>query len=120
MGDFRQRGINVAFATIGNRVDKTMRKAKLTSFIGEKWLFANVNDAVQFCLKHQHAKKTRAAGQVTIGPTGSGLSNIDIGSSNEIGISNEIHSEHTMVFITLIHDWPTVVSDITGVFKKNK
>merc|ERR1719203_1405479 len=33
VADFRARGISVAFAMVGNRVNKTMRKAKLNTFI---------------------------------------------------------------------------------------
>jgi len=121
VSDFRSRGIQVAFAMIGNRVDKTMRKAKLKKYIGEKWIFPNVNEAVQFCLKHQHAKKMQQD-RPSLGPALSGLdlSSIDIGCSNEIGVSNDMDPEHTMVFITLVVDWPTFVSSATAVFKKNK
>merc|ERR1719453_1307349 len=54
---FRSRGIQVAFAMVGNRVDKTMRKAALKTFIGQQWFFPTVNEAVHYCLRHQHAKR---------------------------------------------------------------
>ncbi|CAE8606096.1 unnamed protein product [Polarella glacialis] len=55
--DFRRRGIQVAFAMVGNRVSRTMQKAGLTEFIGERWFFATVHDAVVGCLRHQKAKR---------------------------------------------------------------
>merc|ERR1719453_1655613 len=57
VNDFRSRGIQVAFAMVGNRVEKTMRKASLKTFIGEQWFFPTVNEAVHYCLRHQHAKR---------------------------------------------------------------
>jgi len=122
VSDFRSRGIEVAFAQLGNRVLKTMKKAKLKQTIKDKWMFQNVNDAVQFCLKHQHAKKMMAE-RPGIAPQSSGaldLTAIDIGCSNEIGITNDMDPDHTMLFITLLEDWPTTVSDITGAIKKNR
>jgi len=124
VSDFRSRGIEVAFAMVGNRVDKTMRKAKLKQFIGDKWFFANVNEAVQFCLRHQHAKQKVAKGELE---TQDGqdaatfdVQDIDIGFSDEIGFSNDMHSENTMAFITLAQDVPMIMSEITAVFKRNR
>jgi anti-anti-sigma regulatory factor len=119
VADFRSRGIEVAFAMVGNRVDKTMRKAKLKKYIGEKWFFPTVNEAVQFCLRHQHAKKTL---QET-SPTAAGgldMTMINVGFSNEIGFSNDMHAEDTMVFITLSQDVPMIMSEITAIFKKSQ
>merc|ERR1719487_993779 len=57
--NFRSRYVQVAFAMVGNRVEKTMRKAKLKSFIGDQWFFPTVDEAVQYCPRHQHVKRQR-------------------------------------------------------------
>ena len=36
------RGMHVAFAMTGNRVEKTLRKAGLRKFIGDQWFFPTV------------------------------------------------------------------------------
>ena len=46
----------MAFAMTGNRVEKTLRKAGLRKFIGDQWFFPTVEEAVQYCVKHQHAR----------------------------------------------------------------
>ncbi|CAE8594657.1 unnamed protein product [Polarella glacialis] len=59
VNDFRSRGIQTAFAMVGNRVDKTLRKADLKTFIGEQWFFHTVDEAVSYCRKHQYAKNAK-------------------------------------------------------------
>eukprot|EP00435_Cladocopium_sp_Y103_P036392 s2024_g9.t1 len=67
--DFRSQGVHIAFAMVGNRIDRTFRKAGLTNFVGEKWFFHSVHDAVVGCLRHQKAKRklisTRTATMMT-------------------------------------------------------
>merc|ERR1712070_1303046 len=53
---FRNQGVQVAFAMVGNRVEKTMRRAGLFKFVGEEWFFPTVNGAVHYCLQHQQSK----------------------------------------------------------------
>ncbi|CAK9075072.1 unnamed protein product [Durusdinium trenchii] len=60
VNDFRMRGMHVAFAMTGNRVEKTLRKAGLKKFIGEQWFFPTVEEAVQYCVKHQHARRRQS------------------------------------------------------------
>lgn len=68
--DFRSQGVHIAFAMVGNRIDRTFRKAGLTNFVGEKWFFHSVHDAVVGCLRHQKAKRkllsTRTASMIAI------------------------------------------------------
>jgi sulfate transporter 4 len=54
---FRSQGIQVCFAMVGNRVEKTMRKAEFTSFVGDEWFFPTVDAAVKHCVQHQQAKR---------------------------------------------------------------
>jgi len=127
VNDFRNRDIQVAFAMVGNRVDKTLRKAHLKGFIGEQWFFPNVEEAVSYCLKHQKAKRLRAAqkdiSDVDAHDTdGDGLdiTGINVVPGNEIGFSNDLHASCTMVFISLVKDVPMIMSDLTQVFKRNQ
>ncbi|CAJ1393429.1 unnamed protein product [Effrenium voratum] len=55
--DFRSKGVQIAFAMVGNRLDRTFRKAGLANFVGERWFFPTVHDAVVGCLRHQKAKR---------------------------------------------------------------
>jgi anti-anti-sigma factor len=125
---FRNRGIQIAFAMVGNRVDKTFRKTKLTDFIGEQWFFPTVNEAVLFCLKQQLAKRmqrgdvdeeqppcTRARSGNMVRSLTSGRSAI----GNEVGFSNEMHHAYTTIFVHLAQDVPMITSDITAVFARN-
>ncbi|CAE6923597.1 SULTR4 [Symbiodinium sp. CCMP2592] len=132
VNDFRMRNMQVAFAMVGNRVDKTLRKAGLKKFIGDQWFFPTVEEAVQYCVKHQHARRvqdersSRAASgmlteeekQGTAGPID--ISTIQVHTGNEIGFSNDLHSSCTMVFISLVKDVPMIMSEIANVFKKNQ
>eukprot|EP00928_Gymnodinium_smaydae_P014166 TRINITY_DN1514_c1_g1_i4.p1 TRINITY_DN1514_c1_g1~~TRINITY_DN1514_c1_g1_i4.p1 ORF type:complete len:272 (+),score=59.99 TRINITY_DN1514_c1_g1_i4:40-816(+) len=104
---------------VGNRVEKTLRKAKALDFIGQQWFFPTVNDAVHWCLRHQAAKKLMKT-QIT------NVSNEDVSrvqnvtTGNEIGFSNDMHHDCTMLFISLLNDIPMIMSDITLIFQKNK
>jgi len=122
--DFRNRGIQVAFAMVGNRVDKTMRKAKLKSFIGENWFFPTVNDAVEYCIRHQHYKrlKRQEAGMIEEGVKiePSSLERISVHHGDEIGFSNEMHPEYTMAFLTLVEDLPLISAEIMQIFKRSR
>ncbi|CAJ1393858.1 unnamed protein product [Effrenium voratum] len=131
VNDFRMRGLQVAFAMVGNRVEKTFRKAGLKRFIGDQWFFHTVEEAVQYCVKHQHAKRrqegsrSRAAsgvlGQDDGGKSGDELdvTSIQVHCGNEIGFSNDLHASCSMVFISLVTDVPMIMSEIANVFKKN-
>lgn len=116
--DFRSRGIQVAFAMLGNRVDKTMRKAQLKTFIGQQWFFPTVNEAVLYCLRHQHAKRKKSGKNLSaMHALDVGATNIHVG--NEIGFSNELNHGYTTVFITLVEDMTGIMSEITASFKRN-
>lgn len=115
---FRARGIQIAFAMVGNRVEKTMRKANLKEFIGDQWFFPTVNEAVLFCLKHQQAKKFRSSE-----PAGSEMSSASsnpVHPGDEVGFSNDIHHACTAIFINLVKDVPMLLSAIANTFKQNQ
>jgi sulfate transporter 4 len=118
VNDFRARGIQVAFAMTGNRVEKTFRRAGLKKFIGEQWFFPTVNEAVHYCLRHQHAKLNRADSKKQ--PHAIEVGDVNVHAGNEIGFSNELHHEGTTIFIVLVQDIPMIMSEITGVYSKNK
>jgi hypothetical protein len=122
VNDFRYRGVQVAFAMVGNRVEKTFRRAGLKRFVGEQWFFATVHEAVQYCLRHQYAKMTRKdrGGGESGEPThalGVGDNPVIVGT--EIGFSNDMHQGCTTIFISLAQDIPMIMSDITAVFRQN-
>jgi len=127
VSDFRSRGIQTAFAMVGNRVDKTMRKAKLKNIIGEQWFFPTVNEAVHYCLRHQHCKRksTKAQVQGSVENPCAIEQDVEVGAlnvhqGNEIGFSNDLNHACTMVFISLAKDIPMIMSEITALFKTNQ
>jgi len=126
VSDFRSRGIQTAFAMVGNRVDKTMRKAKLKQFIGEQWYFPTVNEAVHYCLRHQHAKRKCKAPQKELATTPClSEQDVEVGAlsvqpGTELGFSNDLHHACTVVFISLAKDMPMSITEITALFCKNQ
>merc|ERR1712167_216485 len=98
--DFQSRGINLAFAMVGNRADKTLRKARLKDFIGEQWFFPTVNEAVHYCLMHQQAKQRLAAAPLSC----SSSSSIRLAKdhSSEISINNDVDRNCTVIAISVI------------------
>jgi sulfate transporter 4 len=117
VSDFRSRHIQVAFTMVGNRAQKTMRKAGLNTFIGQQWFFPTVNEAVQYCLRHQHAKKNSSSeNSKPLADLAVGTTKVDIG--NEIGFSNSMNEGCTTLFITLVDDLPGIMADITSLFKR--
>mmetsp|Transcript_47642 Transcript_47642/g.103601 ORF Transcript_47642/g.103601 Transcript_47642/m.103601 type:complete len:883 (-) Transcript_47642:78-2726(-) len=117
--DFRHQGIQVAFAMVGNRVEKTMRKAGLVTFIGEQWFLPTVNDAVQYCVRHQRCKRLKLGGEseVEAQMEMGGLEPVQI--SSEVGFSNQMHHAWTAVFVSLAVDVPMIMSEIANAFKRN-
>mmetsp|Transcript_36277 Transcript_36277/g.79296 ORF Transcript_36277/g.79296 Transcript_36277/m.79296 type:complete len:855 (-) Transcript_36277:130-2694(-) len=113
--DFRNQGIQVAFAMVGNRTEKTMRKANLKNFIGEQWFFPTVNDAVQYCIRHQQAQQKKTEGETEEVVMTTSVVQL----SDELGFSNQLHHAWTAVFISLTQDVPMVMSEITAAFKRN-
>jgi len=107
--EFRRRGIELAFAMVSNRVDHTLRKNGLKAKIGEKWFFHTVHDAVDYCVAHQHAKK---------GVNAEEAHGIAVHSGDEVGCSNDVHSDYTVVFLFLEVDVPMITSDIVGIFRQ--
>lgn len=127
VSDFQSRGINVAFAMVGNRLEKTLRKAGLKSFIGEQWFFPTVNEAVQYCLRHQRAKKQSARKGIAKEPDiptnavqDQEGKEVDVTRGNEIGFSNDMNPESTVILISLSEDFPMIMSEITSVFRAHQ
>jgi len=52
--DLKERGIRIAFATVGNRVEQTLRRAGTIDKVGPHWFCTSVHSAVQFCVQHQN------------------------------------------------------------------
>jgi len=134
--DFRKRGIQVGFAMVGNRVDKTMRKSKLRQFMGEHWFFPTVNDAVHYCLKHQQAKRHKSK-DTPIRAFSTSEDNMEEATpvmsqeeeamaamarparpSNELGFCNSLHHAWTAVFISFSLDGPMLVNEIIAIFRR--
>jgi sulfate transporter 4 len=130
--DFRGRGIQVAFAMVGNRVEKTMRKAKLTKLLGTQWFFPTVHEGVQYCLQHQHARgKAIQHMQIEGSPKGAesledaiedGLrsqkrATIQVGT--EFGVSNSMHHLYTTVYFHTHVGMQNTLGDMTRLFAKN-
>jgi hypothetical protein len=118
---FRGQGIQVAFAMVGNRVERTMRRANLIEFVGEQWFFPTVNGAVHHCLQHQQSKKMRPAmtprttGDLDVSSSG------DVHPGNEIGVSNNLHHECSAVFISRSHGTGRgchFASDVLSTFQR--
>jgi hypothetical protein len=121
VNDFRARGVQVAFAMVGNRVEKTLRKAGLKKVIGQQWFFPTVNDAVHYCLRHQNARHKKHPSLQ--GPS-FGLHALEVGGSpirvgNEIGFSNELNHGFTTVFVSLVKDYPDIVDGIRATLRNN-
>jgi len=127
--DFRKQGIQVGFAMVGNRAEKTMRKAGLKKFIGDHWFFCTVDDAVHYCLKHQQAKRKKhlsvEGGDVPSKAMSKEEEQAMVGMSaarptNEVGFSNEIHHAWTTVFITVVGSSPELADAIQEIFRRNE
>mmetsp|Transcript_108070 Transcript_108070/g.345131 ORF Transcript_108070/g.345131 Transcript_108070/m.345131 type:complete len:260 (-) Transcript_108070:48-827(-) len=129
--DFRSRGIQVAFAMVGNRVEKTMRNAKVTDFIGSQWFFPTVNQAVAFCVQHQLNKRVQQSTQTLSLRSETSVPDVEFGdipnpnpvqmlpASSEIGFSNDLNHSGTTVFISLTPDIPMIMNGFATVFHKN-
>jgi hypothetical protein len=118
---FRNQGIQVAFAMVGNRVERTMRKSHLFEFVGEQWFFPTVNGAVHYCLQHQQSSK-RAMSMESMQSAAfipvHGSSEVHLG--NEIGFSNDLHHECTAVFINSLHCTDHgFVGDVLSAFRQS-
>lgn len=113
--DFRNRGIQVVFVMVGNRVHKTMKKDGLIKYVGEQWFLPTVNQAVEHCVRHRHAKeRSKAEGSTDVSRRAESKS-----SAIEVGFSNQLHEEATSIHITLAKDLPFILSEITAAFRSN-
>jgi len=122
--DFKSRGVQLAFAMVGNRVMKTMHKAGVRKHIGEGWFFETVNDAVIGCVRHQHhavvkMRTSSKSGNGTEKEDPLNLEDIAVNHSTEVGYSNDYDADSTVIFITLAKDVPMIMSEITALFRKH-
>lgn len=60
--DLKHRGVHICFASVGNRVESTMRTAGLLDKIGVTWFHPTVHAAVQFCVWHRQNARHGASG----------------------------------------------------------
>ena len=51
--DLKERGIRIAFSTMGSRVEDTLKRAGLIDKVGEAWTHPSVHSAVQHCIRHR-------------------------------------------------------------------
>lgn len=51
--DLKERGIRLAFSTLGIHVEDTFKRAGLISKMGEGWIHPSVHSAVQHCILHR-------------------------------------------------------------------
>merc|ERR1719309_6391 len=120
VNDLRGRDIQTAFAMVGNRVERTLRKAKLLELIGDQWFFPTVNEAVAGCLRHRDVRQVRERMKSfpeSIEDPAEEETNVSPG--NEIGVSNDLHHSCTAITIHMATDIPFVMSDIVTVFRRN-
>ena len=55
--DMRRKGVEVCLASIGSRVEETLRLAGVQRKCGYEWFHDNVAHAVEFCIRHAAAHK---------------------------------------------------------------
>jgi len=56
--DLKERGIHLAFSTVGNRVEDTLKRSGLIGKMGEQWIHPSVHSAVQHCIRHRISHQT--------------------------------------------------------------
>jgi sulfate transporter 4 len=72
--DLKTRDIRLAFSTVGNRVEDTLRRSGLTDKMGAHWIFPSVHVAVQHCIRHRERNNVastdelRKSGRVQVEP----------------------------------------------------
>lgn len=126
---FRSQGIQVAFAMVGNRVEKTMRKAKLTDFVGKEWFFHTVDEAVQYCVKHQNARNI-TSDQLQNEKNGAADPDLETGvdaqanegrSESDFSIDNDVDHKSTIVSINRLlsaaNSRKSIVGDVMSAFE---
>jgi len=117
--EFRERGIKVAFAMVGKRVEATMDKAKLREEIGEHWFFHTVDDAVQYCVRRQHAVRQHKM-EDAAHTNDMDVSNAKMPESaavgDEFGISNDMNPSATCVFMSFRASVPNITGNVVACF----
>ena len=51
--DLKERGVRLAFSTVNNRVEDTLKRAGLIDKVGRQWIHPSVHSAVQHCIRHR-------------------------------------------------------------------
>lgn len=113
----RRRGIELAFAMVGPRVRAMLTRTGLVDLIGTQWFFQTVNEAVNYCLKHQMKQghsdienSALAAGLDECTPAPD--SSVSLGS--DICIRNDLHARHTVICVNLECNRPDIMTNIIG------
>jgi len=76
--DLKTSGIRLAFSTVGNRVEDTLRRSGLTDKMGAHWIFPSVHVAVQHCIRHRmrnnlaSSDELRKSGRAQVEPVSQG------------------------------------------------
>eukprot|EP00471_Norrisiella_sphaerica_P007528 CAMPEP_0184490428 /NCGR_PEP_ID=MMETSP0113_2-20130426/17861_1 /TAXON_ID=91329 /ORGANISM="Norrisiella sphaerica, Strain BC52" /LENGTH=747 /DNA_ID=CAMNT_0026874307 /DNA_START=55 /DNA_END=2298 /DNA_ORIENTATION=- len=63
--EFERRGVKLAFANVGNRVQKVFENAHFTTTHGLEWFQPSTHDAVLQCLRHQKKHKLTVISEQT-------------------------------------------------------
>uniref|UniRef100_A0A7S1AG56 STAS domain-containing protein n=1 Tax=Noctiluca scintillans TaxID=2966 RepID=A0A7S1AG56_NOCSC len=110
---FRSRGIGVAFAMVGRRVEATMARANMKQEIGAHWFLPTVDEAVQYCLCRQY-KKNKDSAKEDLQAAIPRLPSITL--KDEIGFSNDVHFAHSAVFVQMSGEPAEVMGKIMTCF----
>merc|ERR1719343_503994 len=110
--------MRVVFANVSGYVMTTLRKAHVVDHIGVKWIFTTVHMAVQGCLKDQRDKALPAPKEGE--PKNPEEESFVVTVGDEVNISNEMHDEHTMIYISTRHSNAYTLIELTEIYKRYK
>ena len=61
--DLKARGIQIAYSTVGNRVESVMRRGGFIDKIGSQWMHPSVHSAVEHCVQHRASRMAAKMGK---------------------------------------------------------
>jgi len=64
--DLKERGVCLAFSTVNNRVEDTLKRAGLIDKMGAQWIHPSVHSAVQHCMRHRITAVAAAAESLAV------------------------------------------------------
>jgi len=119
---FQSSGLELAFCMVGSRPMKTMELGGLKEQVGRQWFFKTVDEAVHYCVKHRQVirhKEERIAQGISqpVLPSADG---IVVKPGNEVGFSNDLREDQTVVYISLAQDIPGALNLFSGIFAQHK